>query len=130
MPAAPQPPPAPSKPFDERVPENIAGMLCYPLGWVGGLILLVIDKRPFVRYHAAQSVMVFASLSLLLLVLGGFFLASFVPGGATLWSILRRVVELTWLAAAIVLMLKAYSGERYRVPFAATYADRAARTKE
>jgi uncharacterized membrane protein len=43
---------------------------------------------------------------------------------------LRRVVELTWIAAAIVLMLKAYSGERYRVPFAATYADRAARTKE
>jgi uncharacterized membrane protein len=130
MPAAPQPPPAPSKPFDERVPENIAGMLCYPLGWVGGLILLVIDKRPFVRYHAAQSVVVFASLSLLLLVLGGFFLASFVPGGAALWSILRRVVELAWLAAAIILMLKAYSGERYRVPFAATFADRAARTKE
>jgi uncharacterized membrane protein len=112
------------------VPEKIAGMLCYPLGWVGGLILLVIDKRPFVRYHAAQSVVVFAGLSLLLLVLGGFFLASFVPGGTALWSILRRVVELTWMAAAIILMLKAYSGERYRVPFAATYADRAARTKE
>src|SRR5580658_1481406 len=121
IPAAPGPPPAPSKPFDERVPENIAGMLCYPLGWVGGLILLVIDKRPFVRYHAAQSVVVFASLSLLLLILGGFFLAAFVPGEAVLWSILRRMVELTWIAAALFLMLKAYSGERYRVPFAAAY---------
>ncbi len=130
MPVAPGPPPAPSKPFDERVPENIAGMLCYPLGWVGGLILLVIDKRPFVRYHAAQSVVVFAGLSLILLVLGGFFLATFVPGEVALWSILRRVVELTWIAVAFVLMLKAYSGERYRVPFAANYADRAAGTKE
>jgi uncharacterized membrane protein len=57
-------------------------------------------------------------------------LASFVPGEAALWSILRRVVELTWMAGALVLMLKAYSGERYRVPLAATYGDRAARTKE
>ena len=129
-PAAPQPLPAPHKPFDEPVPENIAGMLSYPLGWVGGLILMVIDKRPFVRYHAAQSVVVFASLSFLLLILGGFFLAGFVPGEAVLWSILRRMVELTWIAAAVFLMLKAYSGERYRVPFAAAYADRAARTKE
>jgi uncharacterized membrane protein len=129
-PAAPQPPPAPRKPFEERVPENIAGMLSYPLGWIGGLILMVIDKRPFVRYHAAQSVVVFAGLSLLLLILGDFFLAGFVPGEAILWSILRRMVELTWIVAAVVLMLKAYSGERYRVPLAAAYADRAARTKE
>ena len=129
-PAAPQPLPAPHKPFDERVPENIAGMLSYPLGWVGGLILMVIDKRPFVRYHAAQSVVVFASLSFLLLILGGFFLAAFVPGEAVLWSILRRMVELTWIVAAVVLMLKAYSGERYRVPIAAAYGDRAARTKK
>jgi uncharacterized membrane protein len=129
-PASPQPPSAPSKPFEERVPENVAGMLCYPFAWAGGLILLVIDKRPFVRYHAAQSVIVFATLSLLLLVLGGFFFASFAPGLATLWAVLRRVVELTWIATTVILMLKAYSGERYRVPFAAAYADRAARTKE
>jgi uncharacterized membrane protein len=35
------------------------------------------------------------------------------------------MVELVWLGIAIVLMLKASSGERYRVP----YADRAAGTK-
>jgi uncharacterized membrane protein len=53
-----------------------------------------------------------------------------VPGEAILWSILRRMVELTWIVAAVVLMLKAYSGERYRVPVAAGNADRAARTKD
>jgi uncharacterized membrane protein len=41
-----------------------------------------------------------------------------------------RTGKLAWIVAAIVLMLKAYSGERYRVAYAASYADRAARTKE
>ena len=35
-----------------------------------------------------------------------------------------------WLVAAVSLMLKASSGERYRVPYAAPYADRAAEGKE
>ena len=36
--------------------ENIAGLLCYVFGWVSGLIFLLIDKRPFVKFHAAQSI--------------------------------------------------------------------------
>jgi len=36
--------------------ENVAGLLCYILGWVTGLIFLLIDKRPFVKFHAAQSI--------------------------------------------------------------------------
>lgn len=121
--------PTPSEPFTERVPENIAGMLCYLFGWVGGMIFLVADRRPFVRYHAVQSVVVFATLSLLLLVLGGFLFATLLPGVAGLWLVLRRVVELVWIVAAVFLMLKAYSGERFRVPYAATYAEQAARGK-
>jgi uncharacterized membrane protein len=117
---------APSRPFSERVPEHVAAMLAYLFGWVSGLILLFVDRRPFVRYHAAQSVVVFAVLSGVLLLLGDFFLATLIPHAAGVWMALRRIVELIWLAAAIVLMLKASSGERYRVPRAAKYADRAA----
>src|SRR6202044_3468799 len=36
--------------------ENVAGLLCYVLGWITGLIFYLIDKRPFVRFHAAQSI--------------------------------------------------------------------------
>ena len=114
-------------PFTERVSETVAAMLAYLFGWVGGLVLLFVDRRPFVRFHAAQSVVIFATLSGILLVLGDFFLATFLPGAAGLFLALRRVVELVWLAAAIVLMLKAAAGERYRVKFAASYADRAAK---
>src|SRR5580692_419725 len=122
--------PGPTKPFTERLPENVAGMLSYLLGWISGLLFLLIDRRPFVRYHAAQSVVVFAALNLCVLVLGGFFFASFLPILGAPLLILRRLLELVWIIAAIVLMLKAYSGERYRVAYAATFAERAAGAKE
>jgi uncharacterized membrane protein len=129
----PSPAPAPSvtarEPLSARLSENVAAALSYLFGWVSGLFFLLVDKRPFVRFHAAQSVVVFGTLSLLLLILGDFFLGTFLPqaGGALL--LLRRIVELVWLAAAVVLMLKASSGERYRVPLVAPHADRAAGTK-
>jgi uncharacterized membrane protein len=111
------------------MPEHVAAMLAYLFGWVSGLIFLFVDRRPFVRYHAAQSVVVFATLSVILLILGDFFFASFLPAEARFFLALRRIVELIWLVATVVLMLKASAGERYRVPHAANYADRAARTK-
>jgi uncharacterized membrane protein len=117
------------EPLTERLPEHVAGMLTYLFGWVSGLVFLLFDRRPFVRYHAAQSVVVFATLSGLLLVFGDFFLASFLPQEARLFLALRRIVELTWLFAAVVLMLKASTGQRYRVPHAAEFADRAAQAK-
>ena len=40
----------------EGIGENIAGLLCYLVGWVTGLIFLLIDKRPFVKFHGAQSI--------------------------------------------------------------------------
>lgn len=117
---------APTKPGTEGLSENVAGMLCYLFGWVSGLIFLLADRRPFVRFHAAQSVAVFATLSILLLALSGFFLGSLIPGIAGVLFVLRRLLDLIWLVAAVVLMLKAAGGERFRVRFASHYADRAA----
>jgi len=38
------------------IEENIAGLLCYLFMWISGLIFLLLDKRPFVKFHAAQSI--------------------------------------------------------------------------
>ncbi len=116
----------PAKALTENLPENVAGMLCYLFGWVSGLVFLLLDRRPFVRYHAAQSVALFATLSIALLVLGNFFLGALLPTLGGVLLALRRIVELGWLIAAVVLMLRASSGERYRVAGAAEYGDRAA----
>ena len=47
------------------IQENVAGLLCYVAGWVTGLIFFLIDKRPSVRFHAMQSMIVFGALNVL-----------------------------------------------------------------
>src|SRR5712692_2167117 len=63
--------------------ENVAGLLCYVLGWITGLIFFLTDKRPYVRFHAAQSMVVFGALHILRMVLGGIFGVGFFLGGWT-----------------------------------------------
>ncbi|HEY6467860.1 MAG TPA: DUF4870 domain-containing protein [Candidatus Acidoferrales bacterium] len=107
--------------------ENVAGALCYLFGWVTGLIFFLIDKRPYVRFHAAQSIVVFGGLNIISFILsmafgmsmfgfGGF---SGVGLGLVLFSILNIVVFVLW----ILLMVKAYQGQRFRVPVAADLAE-------
>jgi hypothetical protein len=48
-------------------------------------------------------VVVFGTLTFLLLIFSGFFLGTFLPQAAGVLLVLRRIVELGWLAIAIVL---------------------------
>jgi uncharacterized membrane protein len=107
--------------------ENVAGALCYALGWLTGLIFFFVDKRPFVRFHAAQSIVVFAGLNILSYVLGIFFGLSVLTGGWTGFSLgiaLIHIIHLLTFVMWLVLMFKAYQGERFRVPIAADLADK------
>lgn len=100
--------------------ENVAGSLCYLLGWVTGIIFFLIDKRPFVRFHAAQSMVTFGGLHVLNIVLGIIFGAGmmFRGGygafgmGAALYSLIGLVSFVLW----ILLMVKAYQHEKFEVP--------------
>ncbi len=56
---------APIAASTEGLAENVAGLLCYALGWVTGLIFLLIDKRPWVKFQAAQSIAVFGGLTII-----------------------------------------------------------------
>lgn len=106
--------------------ENVAGTLCYVLGWVTGLIFYFIDKRPFVRFHATQSIVVFGALHLLSIVFGMFFGISMLAGGWRGFSLGFGIFHLIHLVAFvlwIVLMIKAYQGEKFRLPIAADFAE-------
>ena len=106
--------------------ENVAGFLCYLLGWITGLIFFLIDKRPFVRFHAAQSMVVFGGLHIINIALGIFFGAGmmFRGGfgafgmGAALYGLISLVGLILW----ILLMVKAYQHEKFEVPIAAGIA--------
>jgi len=107
--------------------ENLAGLLSYVLGWITGIILYLIDKRPFVRFHAAQSIVVFGGLHIISIVLGMFFgvsmFATGFAGFSATWALLG-LIDIVSLVLWILLMIKAYQHERFRVPVAADLADK------
>jgi uncharacterized membrane protein len=107
--------------------ENVAGLLSYVFGWVTGIIFFLIDKRPYVRFHAAQSIVVFGGLFVIRIVAGIFFGSGggFMVGGlggfgiaAALYDLISLVGFILW----ILLMIKAYQGEKFQVPVAAGIA--------
>jgi uncharacterized membrane protein len=106
----------------EGLAENVAGLLCYAVGWVTGIIFLLIDKRPFVRFHAAQSIVVFGGLTILhiglrvMLGFGGL-------AGLGLWAAISMLVSLLGLILWILLMVKAFQHELFKLPIAAGIAE-------
>ena len=94
---------------------NLAGLFCYLLGLITGIVFLIIEKESrFVRFHAYQSLAVFGAIFVLSLIAG------FIPVIGTLISILLAPVGLIlW----ILLMVKAYQGERYKIPVAGDWAE-------
>jgi uncharacterized membrane protein len=116
---------------DSGLSENAAATLSYVLGWITGIIFYLIDKRPYVRFHAAQSIVTFGGLHLIRSMVGMFFgLGWFMGGfhgiehvgsfgiGIALLIILSFVSFILW----IVCMIKAYQGERFMVPIAGDIA--------
>lgn len=98
---------------------NVAGLLCYVLGWITGLVFLLIEKNDdFVRFHAKQSIIVFGAISVISIVCGILFL---VP---ILGWILGTLVWIGSLILWIILMIKAYQGERFKLPLAGDLAEK------
>jgi uncharacterized membrane protein len=119
-------PGASTGPTQSELPENAAAALCYALGWVTGIVFLVIDDRPTVRFHAAQSTVVFSVLTVVKFVSGLVFGAGMFFGG--IWTgfsagmLLVSVVDLVGFGLWIVCMVTAAQGKRFEIPFAALIA--------
>lgn len=116
--AAASPAPVVAAPSTEGLAENVAGLLCYVLGWLTGIIFLLIDKRPFVKFHAAQSIVVFGGLTVLRIAL------AFIGGLSGIVSFgLFGLIGLLMFALWILLMVKAYQHEMFKLPIAAPIAE-------
>jgi uncharacterized membrane protein len=95
---------------------NVAAALSYLLGWISGVAVLIAEPRNrFVRFHAMQSLIVFGVLSL------AWFLCLSIPLIGWLFSfiVIPPISVLIWL----ILMFKAYQGERFKLPFAGDIAE-------
>ena len=98
--------------------ENVAGLLCYLGWWLTGIIFLLIDKRPGVRFHAAQSIVLFGGVTILDFVL-------VMLAHSLLALIIFPILSLIWLLAMVawvVLMIMAFQGKQFEIPIVAGIA--------
>jgi uncharacterized membrane protein len=96
--------------------ENIEALFCYLFGWVTGIIFLILEKEnKFVRFHAMQSLITFLFLSIVSV------LVNTIPFIG--WLISPILCCFIGLILWVVLMYKAFKGEKYKLPFAGEIAE-------
>jgi len=108
--------------------ENAAGILCYILGWVTGIVFLVIEsKNKVVRFHAMQSIVTFGSITVISIVLS---ILGLIPFIGVLFDILGYLVGLIAFVLWVLLIVVAAQGKKYKLPWAGNLAEKWAAKKE
>jgi uncharacterized membrane protein len=132
--AAAKPSEAVAKPEAESstgMSANVAGLLCYVAGWITGIIFVVLEKKSkFVKFHAWQSIMTFGVLTvahlILSTILGAIAVATFSPGLAIFATVMSWIIGILGLILWIILMIQAYQGKMWKVPWAGNWAEKQA----
>ena len=104
-----------------------AATLAYAAWWITGLIFWLLEREDrFVRFHAAQAIAAFGAIALLVILFGGLAGASlsFLPAAFPPLLVAAFVTWLGGLALWLVAMWKAASGDAFRIPLAADWADK------
>ena len=96
--------------------ENVACVLCYVLGWVSGIVFLIIEpENKTIKFHAFQSILVFASLSVIMMIFG------WIPVLSIIFGV---IVGIVGFIAWIGLMVMAAHEKKYKVPIAGELAEK------
>ncbi len=97
------------------LPDNITKCLAYVFGWISGLAIFFIEKQDVdVRFHGAQSIVLFGSLTVL-----NIFLPIIPALGPLIMVVLAPVSLILWL----VMMAMSLAGNAPRLPVVANFAD-------
>ena len=96
--------------------ENVASVLCYVLGWVSGIVFLIIEpNNKTIKFHAFQSIIVFGTLTVASILLTwipfiGLFFGAVIGGlGFFLW---------------LFLIVMASQDKKYKLPVAGDMAEK------
>jgi uncharacterized membrane protein len=113
-------PPPPASAAGAGMDDNVAGALCYLIGFITGILFLLLEpynKRPFVRFHALQSIFFCVGWIALSIALS---IAFVVAGAVThLWFIflpIRLLFGFLGFLLWLFCMYKAYNREWYELP--------------
>lgn len=95
--------------------KNIASALTYLLGWLTGLVFLLVEKNDKeIRFHAFQSIIFFGLLTVLMLI-------------PVFGLVLSPILAIVGLVGWIVLLVKAYQGETFKLPVIGEFAEKQAK---
>lgn len=100
------------------IEENVAALLSYVFWLVGGLVFYLIDTRKFVRFHAMQSILL-SAVGLVVWLVSWVFL--FIP---FLGSLVTALLGLGMFVLWIILIIKAYQHEMYKLPIIGDLAEK------
>lgn len=121
--------PSPAGTSTTGLDPKVASALAYLAGPFSGWLLLVAERsNADVRFHAWQSIIGLGALGVLVVALWLLaFTALFVSATAfrvLLW--LASLLWVGWIVLWVICVLKAYQGERFRLPLVGDYAERKA----
>lgn len=109
------------------LPANLAAALAYTFGAISGMILLFAERRSReVRFHAAQSLVVFATLWIVLIILSAV-LFPVLP--FSLWGLTKALINLLVLGMVglwIFLVVSAFQGKHPKLPLVGDLAEKMA----
>ena len=110
-----------------RLAPNVAATLSYVLGWISGLIFFLIeDTDEFVRFHAMQSIIFFGGVTAVCVV---FWAMLRVPYINILFMVLLSIVGLFAFVLWLILMVKAYHKDSFKLPWVALVAEKYSKKK-
>jgi len=101
---------------------NIAGLLCYPLSFVTGILFLALtpyNKDRFVRFHAYQSI--FFCVAMIALNIAALILGIVLPRQMDL--LLAGLLKLSFYGGTAWMMYQAYRGEMFKMPVVGDLAE-------
>jgi uncharacterized membrane protein len=101
---------------------NVAAVLSYVLGPVTGIIFYLVEKdNKFVRFHAMQSMIIFGGL-LVINLANSFVLKIILPWQVS--SMISGILGIIGLVLWVVLMIKAYQGDYFKLPVIGDMAEK------
>ena len=118
--------------------ENVASALSYVLFWLTGIIFYFLEKEnKTVRFHALQSIITFIPLQIIAWIVGWIGAPKVSYGGYGWWGTgvtvdpgIPALVWLSWIIWVItiilwlILMFKAYQGEKFKLPIVGDIAEK------
>jgi uncharacterized membrane protein len=111
-----EPPAAASSPIN----ANLAAALAY-LTFIPAIIFLLVEpynKTPLVRFHSFQSI----GLAVTILVIDVALRMIVLPFGFLMWTFLQGLVSLGFFIIWIVVVLKAFQGQFFKLPIIGDFA--------